>query len=208
MESNLDELIKTHASNGEGDRFQIMLGNFIKDAPSIKTIVETGAGISTLFIAKGMADDAKFFSIDTGPWCNFIVEHPNYTFIKERSIDAILDLYFQVGPFDLALTDGNHSCKYQTYEYNILWEFLKPGGVMVNDDVSWANHGAFDKFVKERGLIQWQMGDAWCVTKPKDFGFCPSAKAKELHEFWLEKAEADQNRFYALGGIPDTIFVD
>lgn len=208
MKSNLDELISIHASKGEGDRFQKQLGNFIKDRPDLTTMVETGAGISTLFMAKNMGPETKLYSIDTGPWCEFIVEHPNYKFIKERSIDAILNLYFEVGPFDLVLTDGNHSCKYQTYEYNVLWEFLKPSGTMINDDTTWGGHEAFNKFIQERGITPFQMGGAWCVTKPKEYGFCPAARAKEVHEFWLEKAEAAQNRFYALGGQPDTIFVD
>lgn len=208
MKSNLDELITTHASKGEGDRFSIQLGEFIKERPELKTIVETGFGISSLFMVKGMSVDAKLYSIDTGPWAPFMIDHPNHTFINKRSIDAILDLYFLVGPFDLVLTDGSHSCKAQTYEYNVLWEFLKPGCTMANDDISWSNHGSFAKFVKERGLTPWQMGDLWCVTKPKEFGFCPAAKAKEVHEFWLEKAEADQNRFYATGGEVDTLFVD
>lgn len=208
MNSNLKELISLHASKGEGDRFQKQLGQFIKDHPEFKVIMETGAGVSTLFMAAALSEDAKLYSIDTGPWCNFIVEHPNYTFIKERSIDAILPLYLECGPFDLAVTDGNHSCKYQTYEYNMLWEFLKPGGVLINDDVSWANHNAFDKFVKERGITPIQMGDAWYLIKPMEYGFCPKNKAKELHELWLEKATVAENRFIALGGQKDTIFVD
>lgn len=206
--SNLKELIAIHASGNEGDRFQKELGQFLKDHPEIKTIMETGAGVSTLFMVEGMAEDARLFSIDTGPWCNFIVDHPNYTFIKERSIDAILPLYYQVGPFDLCLTDGNHSCKYQTYEYQVLWQFLKPGGYLINDDTTWGGHGAWNKFVEETGLPTFTMGDCHCIQKPLNYGYCPSAKAKEVHEFWLEKAEAAQNRFIALGGEVDTIFVD
>lgn len=206
--SNLKELISIHASKGEGDRFQKLLGNYISSHPELKILVETGAGISTLFMADALSEDAKLFSIDTGPWCNFIVEHPNYTFIKERSLDAILPLYLEVGPFDFALTDGNHSCKYQTYEYNVLWEFLKPGGIMVNDDTNWNNHEAFNKFIQECGLTPFQMGDTRCVTKPDNYGFCPKNKAQELHELWLSKSEAAENRFIELGGVKDTIFVD
>jgi predicted O-methyltransferase YrrM len=64
---------------------------------------------------------------------------------------ADLDSVFrEVGPLDLFFHDSDHGYGNQMAEYELAWEFLKPGGFLVSDDISWSN--AFRDFCRKHKL--------------------------------------------------------
>lgn len=197
----------------DGSRFQMELRFFI-EKNGLKTIVESGFGVSTLFILMAIDnaiegnEDAKLYSIDKNPWYSHKIETDQNELILDKSINALLPLYEAIGQFDLFLHDSDHDILCQTYEYNTAWEFLKPGGYLFSDDCTWGNHGAWDKFVKEKGLPVIKLGDCYGIQKPLNYGFCPLSMAKEVHEFNLHLAQAAENRWIALGNTNSDVFKD
>ncbi|MCI0563286.1 MAG: class I SAM-dependent methyltransferase [Nitrososphaera sp.] len=53
-----------------------------------------------------------------------------------------------LGEIDLAVHDGTHHAAAQIREYQLLWRHLKPGGILLSDDV---DNGAFAKFATSTG---------------------------------------------------------
>lgn len=194
----------------DGSRFQAQLGELVKKIKP-KVVVETGFGVSTLFILKAIQDeglDTMLYSIDKKPWYKYEITHPNNKLILARSIDALLPTYQNYGPFDIFLHDSNHDVKHQTYEYNSAWGFLKPGGYLVTDDHGWGGHDAWYKFLKENNLKAIAMGDAQYVQKPMNYGFVPAAKAVEVHQVNLHLAEAAEAKWLAMGNKNSEVFGD
>lgn len=186
----------------DGHRFQAQLGELVKQTGA-KVIVETGTGVSSLFILKALDDaniDGKLHSIDRAQWYPHKIEHPKFNPIIAKSVDSILPTYQNFGPFDIFTADGDHEILCQTYEYNIAWAFLKPGGYLISDDVNWNQNGAWEKFLKENNLKDSLLGDAHYVQKPMNYGFAPAAKAVEVHELNLHLAQAAEVKWLAMGG--------
>ena len=57
-------------------------------------------------------------------------------------------LLSEVAPIDLFIHDANHAYSAQLREYRSAWPHLRPGGVMVSDDVG---NPAFVEFAAEVG---------------------------------------------------------
>lgn len=202
--------IEEQIAIADGSRFQIQLGELVKEK-KLANVVETGSGVSSLYILKAFDDaniDGKLHSIDKGKWYPHDIIHPKFDEIVAKSVDAILPLYQLCGPFDLACSDGNHDILCQTYEFEFLWECLKPGGYLVADDKFWGSHGAWDKFLKTHGLTETAIGDAVWVQKPLNYGFVSAAKAVECHELNLQLAQAAENRWLAEGNSNSEVFKD
>ncbi len=203
--SNVKELIEKH----DGSRFQKELGALI-EMNKLHNVVEIGHGVSTLFIldALDQLGEGRLISIDKAPWFSDVIEHPRLTLVKKKSYDALLDAYYNIGPFDCAAIDGEHEIGAVTFDMNVCWEFLKPEGFMIMDDWSWSNHGAYDRFISERNLVAIPMGSTMVVQKPKGYGYCPSSLARQTVDLHQQIALKAEEEWLANGGVKHDAFKD
>lgn len=194
--SNLKELLKQHRN--EGARFQEKLGQFVYDN-KLQNIVETGAGVTSLFIVEALErrDIGKLYSIDPAPWHPSRLSHPQYELFEKCSDECLFDAYKNSGPWDLAVSDGNHDIRAQTYEYEFMYAALKPGGYLIADDSEWGNHGAWKKFLANHDLKEDFFGDARIIQKPVEI---PVYATEEYNKKCLELAQQAEETFLANGG--------
>jgi predicted O-methyltransferase YrrM len=61
---------------------------------------------------------------------------------------VLVPLLHKVEPIDLFIHDANHAYSAQLREYRAAWPYLRPGGVLVSDDVG---NPAFVEFAAEVG---------------------------------------------------------
>ena len=145
--TEVETLLESH----DGTRFQSGFADLIrKHKPSI--VVETGvsSGTSTLFILKALDDvgHGKLYSIDPGT--KFRIGHPRWSLIQDLSVNAMPALFRKTGPWDVFLHDSDHSVGCMTLEFELAWDFVKPGGIIAADDYTWADHYAWQNFIDRK----------------------------------------------------------
>lgn len=151
MKLHLEELYGKYKDDGH--RFQSRLGDFIrKNTPGI--VVETGSGVSTLYMLKAMEETGigRLYSIDPSPVGGYVVEHPRYQIIHKKSFQALAGLYKQTGPWNLFLHDSDHWIECMTYELEMAYNCVKEGGWIMADDYTWDSHNAWGNFVTKYSL--------------------------------------------------------
>jgi predicted O-methyltransferase YrrM len=181
--NNVPELLAKHQA--EGDRFAALLANFIVDLQPSR-VVETGYGVSTLFIASALEANKKGFlwSVDPKPWFGDIVAHDQHELILKRSTAALADLYRVHGPWDVFIHDSNHDIECMTYEVNFAFECLRPGGWIFCDDVGWGGHRAWEDFLARNGLTDLKLGSLRYTQKPETKPAIAPDLAAGRSEFW------------------------
>lgn len=79
--------------------------------------------------------------------------------ILGRSQEKLPELLDELGEIDFFIHDSEHSYECMTFEYQQAWKYLKPGGLLVSDDISW--NASFDDFSglhsREINVIDWNM---------------------------------------------------
>lgn len=79
--------------------------------------------------------------------------------ILGRSQEKLPELLDELGEIDFFIHDSEHSYECMTFEYQQAWRYLKPGGLLVSDDISW--NMSFDDFSglhsREINVIDWNM---------------------------------------------------
>ena len=139
-------------------------------------IVETGAlhGHSSAFMLQGLHDNnqGELISIDL-PAYSFIKDSivedylplgcepgwgvPDYLRYRHRLImgdsKKLLKQYLQeCGEIDMFFHDSLHTFEHMYFEYNCVWPYLSPGGLLISDDIyAWGAKGVFYRFAKDRG---------------------------------------------------------
>lgn len=63
-----------------------------------------------------------------------------------RSQEKLPQLLHELGEIDFFIHDSEHSYECMTFEYQQAWQYLKPGGLLVSDDIRW--NSSFDDFSK------------------------------------------------------------
>jgi len=61
-----------------------------------------------------------------------------------RSQEKLPILLNKFGKIDFFIHDSEHSYECMTFEYQQAWRYLKPGGLLVSDDITW--NSSFDDF--------------------------------------------------------------
>ncbi len=126
-------------------------------------VVETGVahGITTAFILQGLADNSKghLYSIDLPalkPGAEAAIGiavperlRPRWTLILGDSRHALPKILRQAGHVDMFLHDSGHYYSLQTREYRLAWPYLRPGGVLLSDDLT---TDAFIKFAEMQAV--------------------------------------------------------
>lgn len=189
----------------EGARFQSELAEFIVKM-DLRTIVETGYGLSTLFILNAInsyhkPESMKLYTIDPDPWFKEKISHAQHTFIKDKSVNVLSDLYDKTGAWDLFLHDSNHDILCQTYEFYMAYDSVRPGGFIACDDYTWGEHGAWRDFCESVKIKPFQMGSLQVIQLPKDH-----VSKKGDHKACLKRATKKEVKFLAAGGQNSPVF--
>jgi hypothetical protein len=195
----------------DGERFQRSLGQFLIDAKHTTAFdfVETGCGISTLFILQAMdtIGAGHLYSIDPAPWFPSTIDHPRHTLIRKKSSEALLPLFQETGPWTYFLHDSNHDIECMTYELEVGHAMAEPLGYVFCDDTAWNNHHAWHNFCRRRSVSGSNMGsvefmqkayDEWPPAGPTE-AVVIEAKAREF-------ARQEHARFLAEGGKDSGVF--
>jgi hypothetical protein len=135
----------------DGRRFQSGFADLIREMkPSI--VVEAGVhtGTSSLFILQALEDNGigTLYSIDPDPKIEF--KHPRWKLIRKLSVDAMPQIYEKTGPWDVFLHDSDHSVGCMTMEFELAWDFVRPGGIIASDDYTWGEHKAWQRFIERK----------------------------------------------------------
>jgi hypothetical protein len=56
----------------------------------------------------------------------------------------------EIEEIDFFVHDSGHTLPCMMFEFELAWNWLRPGGVLLSDDILWDGHGAFDRFTEER----------------------------------------------------------
>jgi predicted O-methyltransferase YrrM len=171
-----------------GDRYQAALGDFIRTfKPGV--VVETGLGVSTLFILAAMDSNGtgQLYSVDPQPWFPNAIVHPRLEWIPKKSVDALGELYARSGWWDLFLHDGNHEVEAQTFDLEFGFAALRQGGWLWCDDAVWNDHRTWAKFIARHDLQEKIVGSAATVQKPAD--------ARWIHRYEGERVAAEVREF-------------
>lgn len=74
----------------------------------------------------------------------------NWTLNLGLSQQELPKLRCEIDEIDFFVHDSGHTLPCMMFEFELAWNWLGPGGVLVSDDILWDGHGAFDRFVEER----------------------------------------------------------
>jgi hypothetical protein len=143
-------------------------------------VFETGveAGFSTRFLLNAIAPKGRLVSVEN--IIQYETPHPRWTLLRGTSHRMLPKAYEDFGPPDVFIHDSDHEVECQSFEYELAWNIVRPGGHILSDDVVWAGHGAWAKFVSRYGLKDEPVASYGCVTKPLD-GPTPPRSRRDLH---------------------------
>jgi predicted O-methyltransferase YrrM len=127
------------------------------------SVVETGVayGWSSLALLLAMKDDAgaKLASVDlpylqrrNDDWVGIAVPHDirrNWHLLRMADREGLPRALAITGPLDLAHYDSDKSREGRHFAYGALWAALRPGGVLISDDIG--DNFAFRDFACEIG---------------------------------------------------------
>jgi predicted O-methyltransferase YrrM len=144
------------------DHYQSLLADIIrreKPAVMIETGVESGYSSEHFLVAMDEVKKGHLYSCDPAPsgfYDAWPIKHPRFTFIRERSYEALDKIFAKTGPIDIFLHDSDHGYGCQAWEYEWAWAHVRPGGIIASDDVGWGEppregmpsvaHHAWDNF--------------------------------------------------------------
>ena len=134
-------------------------------------IVETGVseGVSTRLILEALDDIKHGALISVDPFTNYTNPSRRWKHVKELSCDALPKIYLDYGPFDVFIHDADHEIEGMSIDLEFAWHFVKPGGRILSDDITWGNHGAWPAFIARHGVkAHGMMGYAGWAVKPLD----------------------------------------
>lgn len=74
-----------------------------------------------------------------------------------KSQRELPQLLTELGTLNLFVHDSEHSHPCMMFEYELAYEWLEPGGLILSDDISW--NDAFDVFTETRGVKHGQLSN-------------------------------------------------
>ncbi len=87
--------------------------------------------------------------------------HKQHLGDAKELLPGLLD---SLGSIDIFLHDSDHSQEHMTWEYEMAWAHLRPGGLLLSDDI-FANT-AWEDFTKQQGLPAYHTGGLGATRKP------------------------------------------
>jgi hypothetical protein len=153
------------------NEFQSLLGKLC-DEVKPKIYVETGfmTGESSKAVCASMDKNGfgECYSIE--PFVDPTFKHPRLTVVHGYSYDKMEEIFLKTGAWDVFLHDSNHDVGCMTFELELAWWFVKPGGIIACDDYTWGMppHDAWKKFCERHFVKPVQMGSCQYCVKPKN----------------------------------------
>src|SRR5690606_3285080 len=100
-----------------------------------------------------ISTDVPYVGRHNEPYVGCVVpEHlrSKWTLIRRPDRDALPGARTRVGTIDLCHYDSDKSYDGRAWAYRLLWQHLRPGGILISDDVQ--DNRAFRDFVEEVGI--------------------------------------------------------
>ena len=118
----------------------------IKDIKNIKILelgVEEGNSTS-LFLKLIEKNGGKLISVDIKD-CSHLFINPNWKFIhsSDHNFEHINREVSKIGELDLILIDSFHEASHVKKNFYNYYQFLKPNGLIIVDDISWLSYSKF-----------------------------------------------------------------
>jgi predicted O-methyltransferase YrrM len=174
-----DHLRAWHAEAGHYQGELAMLLNQERErAGHPLSILETGvrSGVSTDRILTVLDGQGGGTLVSVDPYAEpglYRIQHPRWRLVPMLSqqflrrlatIDPLPDL---VLPVDVFLHDSDHEVWCQTFEYEVAWHLVRPGGLVMTDDSRWGPHGAWLSFLARHSLQEHEVaGNLRYAIKP------------------------------------------
>jgi GT2 family glycosyltransferase/predicted O-methyltransferase YrrM len=131
------------------------------------TVVETGvaSGWSSLAMLAAMERNTRghLFSVDmpyakrgNDAYVGVAVPHElrkRWTMDRRPDRDALPEMARRLSTIDVAHYDSDKSHEGRSYAYPMLWSLLRPGGLLISDDVE--DNSAFAEFAESCGVEPW-----------------------------------------------------
>ena len=70
----------------------------------------------------------------------------------------------RLGTIDIFLHDSLHTLEHMTFEFEIAWKYIRPGGFLASDDIDY--NEAFSQFCKNKRVAGLSFGSEGIVKKP------------------------------------------
>jgi hypothetical protein len=167
-------------------QYLYMIAKLLKPQKFVETGVHYGA--SSAFILKGLeGTDGKLYSIDLpnveyakdkgGTHVDYLPPSAKTGLTVPTSLRANWDLrlgdskqelpklFKSIGMIDCFHHDSCHTYDFMTFEFEIALKYLKPGGLLLSDDVTWNN--AFTNFCLRHSLENRINKEVGIAIKPK-----------------------------------------
>jgi predicted O-methyltransferase YrrM len=87
-----------------------------------------------------------------------------WTLVRKPDRDALPGVLSELGRIDLAHYDSDKTYEGRAFAYPLLWEHLRPGGVLLSDDIEYDD--GFQEFSSSVGRR------AWVFEKPRQGNYC------------------------------------
>jgi predicted O-methyltransferase YrrM len=134
-------------------------------------VVETGVcgGVSSSYILCALAENqsGELYSIDLKPLSGWLIpEHlkSRWHFITGAASQELASLLEKTGPIDLFLHDSEHTYRNMLWEFQIAWQHLKAGGLLLSHNIDY--NKAFPDFCRRTGVKAQTYSDFGGIIKP------------------------------------------
>jgi len=168
--------------------FLLPLVERIKPAKVVETGVSKGVSSAFILAALGAKDDLysidlpnKNYVLDSGAeWSDALPSNMRIGSVvphtlrnrwhlllgdSRRVLSPLLDA---LGEIDFFFHDSEHTLDCMLFEYREAWKHLRPGGLIISDDIDWSP--AFDQFIRETGApharVKCRNSEKGAVLKP------------------------------------------
>jgi demethylmacrocin O-methyltransferase len=89
----------------------------------------------SLRVWEGYFPQASLYAIDIKRRCmQHVTPRTHVELVDQSDPDALRDFADQHGAFDIIIDDGSHMTSHQILSFDVLWPYVKPGGVYVVED--------------------------------------------------------------------------
>ncbi len=151
------------------NEFQSLLGELaekVKPMVYVETGFMTGESAKAVCAAMDKNGFGKCFSIE--PFIDPTFKHDRLTVVHGYSYDRMEEIFLKTGAWDIFLHDSNHDVGCMTFELELAWWFVRPGGIIACDDYTWGmpEHKAWQNFLIRHSVTHNQMGSAQYCIKP------------------------------------------
>jgi predicted O-methyltransferase YrrM len=171
----MNDLAPVHAGNRPGHLFGKLI-YFLVRSLQPDVMIETGVahGVSSWTILNAMHKNqkGKLYSIDLpnldtkrtfnvenyslqSGWVVPDILRQRWELLLGKSSDVLPPLLKKLGSADIFFHDSDHSYENMKYEFETVFDFIKPGGLIISDDVH--KNNAFSEFVDEKKIIAVQL---------------------------------------------------